>query len=383
MAPTSPKQRLRKRLEAIIAPRAASKKKLPFTEEELFVIALLSNDDPMTATSVLRWTFDSFQYCRELAFTVFDSSLYDAGSYEKRRTAQEFGERLRTVPEQFELPFTISGAPDQYHYSISAANGERLLARHSSMPHTKGSFPFFRLPAELRNAVYEMVFRYSDCSLQFYAGSRTATVIPEALQDAGGESQRPRTFTRYTKAIKDILSPLLVSRQFHREAKPFFYNVNHFSFATGYRGVALLKNTPEEHRNSLKHVTVRYDPWCPADEVRVASRLLGELKRLRRLEIHFDEEMWTSVVESDKRRKHSSAIGFPGVAGLAKIRGLDEVVFHGCPTIEAKLKDNMLKPKPVKKVGGGGGRKRKAAEGSGDAATKKIRTPRIKKAKAG
>ena len=58
-----------------------------------------------------------------------------------------------------------------------------------------------------------------------------------------------------------------------------------------------------------------------------------------------------------------------GLPTLRKVRGLDEVYFHGCPTLEAVFKADMLKPKAIKKTTVATGKKRaggisNTAEGS-------------------
>ncbi|KAI7237739.1 hypothetical protein KC330_g2983 [Hortaea werneckii] len=65
-------------------------------------------------------------------------------------------------------------------------------------------------------------------------------------------------------------------------------------------------------------------------------------------------------------------MNLPGLRKLRTMRGLDEVNFYGCPTVEALIKADMLKPKPKPKKKRIGGTKRKA-EGDSEGGKKSIR----------
>lgn len=345
------KKRLKKRINAVIAPYAESEEEPPFTAQELFVMALLSNDCSMNTKSILRWTFDNFQYCRDLAFASFD----DTSSHQDRMPGKEFRARLRRVPQDFELPLE-AGRPLHYrdgsgsskYYHISVANGERVLTTVLGIRKGKGAFPFFRLPAELRNVVYEMVFRYPDSGLILVPAVKKAVVV--AKSDGYGyavEDSDDGTHQKFTRPIKDILSPLRLSRQFHDEAMPFFYNVNDFVFINPWNMVGVLHKIPASHREHIRHITVTYRPGYNYNAAAAFTRL-SWLGGLRSLEIFLDEK---AFIRDAKRKgnKRTGAMQMPGVPALNKVRGLESVTFHGCPTIEEVLKRKMLKPKPALK----------------------------------
>lgn len=79
--------------------------------------------------------------------------------------------------------------------------------------------------------------------------------------------------------------------------------------------------------------------------------------------------------------KFSSVLKMPGVSALGKIKGLEEVTFHGCPEIEAAFKSDMLEPKPTKKTADGS----KKRKGTGTSGGGKVadQNGRAKKAKTG
>jgi hypothetical protein len=87
---------------------------------------------------------------------------------------------------------------------------------------------------------------------------------------------------------------------------------------------------------------------------------------LERLGIRIDESDWLDRANfrANASKKFESVTNMPGYGVLAKIRGLKDVQFFACPTIEQLLKEVMLSPKEM-------GKKRKRAGGDEQAVVKK------------
>ncbi|KAK5138281.1 hypothetical protein LTR08_003342 [Meristemomyces frigidus] len=382
---------VRERLEPIIASWASSKERPPFTAKQLFIMALLCEGRTMTIREIMKWTVDHFIHHQVLAFeSLFGlcgfTGSTDFGSHnhgndidhDRVDRAEEFCRQLNEVPSEFDLPLVIEqedNLQNSPRYSISAGNGEQVLATVLCLRNFEKVFPFFELPAELRNVIYEMVFRYPrsglcvqfpDPKACFPARAGSANILTRSMDD-GIDLTPGNIFSRnqsWTQSIQTILSPLSVSRQLYKEAAPCFYSVNNFRFRNSRAMHTLLLKVPAQHLKHISHITLAYSKTYHRANQRTiiaAFKLLGSLKGLRKLEVYCDERGW------------SNGDYGPWIDALGKIRGLEELKFFGCPTIEGLVKNNMLKPKPTEKVRGATLRKRKAGDDCGDAApTKKI-----------
>jgi hypothetical protein len=91
---------------------------------------------------------------------------------------------------------------------------------------------FWRLPAELRTAIYEFVFQYPASGLLFQnnkPGFRTATrELNEAIDFDGWGGIWGQSHLMHTISSPEILAPLLVSKRFRQEALPLFFSLNKF-----------------------------------------------------------------------------------------------------------------------------------------------------------
>jgi len=375
---------IRHRITALLAPWTSSKQKSPFSEVELFAMALLVAGRPMTEKVIFEWIFEHVGYCRQLAYESFYGGQHypmypepaAVGSARNLRIA------MSNVLGQHDFPVEITVIGGVAHYSMSAANGHRVLAHALGLNFDrKQSFPFFRLPAELRNTIYELVFQYPKSGLHITGrNSSVARVLTRSTDEdvsfnVAGRQHRILA----TAPIEHILAPLLVSRQLHQETLPFFYNSNKFYFGNHQWMHEVLSKIPDAHRDHIKHVSFTYQLYDSRDAV-AHFTTLGKLQGLRKLEVHLDEERWKEYRTGGKRavKKYEDIAKVPGLRTLGKIRGLEEVIFHGCPTVERILKEGMLKPKPTRKAAAP--RKRKAFEGGEDATANK-RGGRAKKGK--
>ncbi|KAI9754526.1 MAG: hypothetical protein M1815_005558 [Lichina confinis] len=184
-------------------------------------------------------------------------------------------------------------------------------------PPSKTCFPFLRLPAEIRNAIYRLVF----------VRPGTLQVLPTAGRYG------PRHWLRHVKPgepcsnlpVEIYPALLLVNRQIHCEAASIFYGENRFSFYFGPRIT--------DGRVSLRAVTDRY-PSCPFSMLSSANA-----KHLRRCEIL----IWLNINSdrgSEMRARYNtyqswlaelaSKIVEPGVDRSHALREVDIVFQDGC-----------------------------------------------------
>jgi hypothetical protein len=282
---------------------------------------------------------------------------------------------------EFETPVQLQYKGRLPTYTISAKSAERLLADilPSSQRDQSKHGDFFGLPAELRNVIYEMVFGYPTSGLWLFMehnGDEVALdtrfrVISRSWEAAFTsemwESYRERQYTTgrlearnliMTKRLQDILSPLLVCKQFYEEAVGTFYRTNHFHFDNLEALFGMLIRLSPERQKHLAHISFRYN-GC--EEVAPKTfKMLSEIENLRRLDILADEQQWLLRAGglSNPPKKYLSVMGMDGVPTLRSIRGLETVNFLRNTTFEHVLKPDMLQPKKEKKSTPGG-KKRK------------------------
>ncbi|KAK4905578.1 hypothetical protein LTR49_025147 [Elasticomyces elasticus] len=139
----------------------------------------------------------------------------------------------------------------------SAAGDEHVGTTH---------FPFFELPRELRDRIYQMVFQFPRSGLFFSSLAIKKLIVrscdleddssfDHVIQDHESRSHIPETST-----VPDILSPLLANRQFYREAMPLFYSLNSFDFGCQRTMSTVIARLLRAFREHVRSVGVRYDP---------------------------------------------------------------------------------------------------------------------------
>ncbi|KAK5127483.1 hypothetical protein LTR85_006822 [Meristemomyces frigidus] len=309
----------------------------------------------------------------------------------------EFRRQISAAFWSYDVPLTVrhqeegQGPPQ---YAIKHVDAERLLCNiWPGSRHGTATSRFFKLPPELRNTIYEMVFQYPASGIFLrrlyhaghYKGKGPMTVallklspdpsfdFPKWKQAAERNhlDQSPYADGLLRAApLEKVLSSLLVSRQFHREALPVFYHINHFHFPTirdlneSLEGIALSR------LQYFAHVSFGYGVG-ERTGVTSAFTSLGMMTGLRRLDIEVDEAKWRWIAPFTEGPKKTDGLNFVGLAALRRVKA-DEVNFYGpCPTFETALKADMTRPKQTetavakprkRKVSGDGGRKAKTGK---------------------
>ncbi|KAK5746423.1 hypothetical protein LTR17_000803 [Elasticomyces elasticus] len=249
-----PRGTVRNRIEAAVAPWRNSKYQPPFTGVQLIVMALLTSDTALSRSEVCAWIMSIFSYYRMVAVESFLGSTEVVGCTSTRLPAPlHFRDLLETGYRTYELPLRTvesdNGEGEACH-TISPTTGEGWLDlphsdeqtdtttgllhsdEHIDMKH----FPFFELPRELGDKIYQMVFQFPRSGL-FFSSPATKKPIVRSC-DLGDDSSfdditqdhETRSHILETSKVPDILSPLLVNRRFYREAMPLFYSLNTFHF---------------------------------------------------------------------------------------------------------------------------------------------------------
>jgi len=145
-------------------------------------------------------------------------------------------------------------------YTVSDVDGERALRSvlGDDEPKECTTFPFLRLPAELRNTVYEMMFQYPETGILFYTRQPDARVMRRPYQGDFDFKKWETARHLTTDNTRDILSPLLVKRQLYRggnarllyhQPLPLYVFVAHADYPPDNPA-----NGPEAYSGGLFHV---------------------------------------------------------------------------------------------------------------------------------
>ncbi|KAK5171372.1 uncharacterized protein LTR77_004516 [Saxophila tyrrhenica] len=370
---------IKARIRTAIAPWRLGEDEPDFTYEQLVVMAILMNDGEASEVEIHKWVLDTFSFYREqLARALRVSTRKERWNHSFQDyfphtfhhglnlTFQGFETPLREVMYEGSGSDTSDSGDDENDgriFSVTDAAGAEFLCPifpHPPRAIDTSAFDFFALPAELRGAIYGIVFSYPKSGLAtqlcrkrepFYVSSRTREYEHavswedcDILQGARNSETAIRT-----RPMEDILEPLLVSKQFYAEAMPVFYRTNNFhATSTSVLYHMLIRMAP----NRLQHLTQISFQYHGnfGTETTKAFAILAQLDHLKKLDIFANKQEWIgrgSFVPSSKR--YSSVMNMDGVDKLRAIRGLDRVTFHGSPTLERELKPDMLKPKTKKK----------------------------------
>lgn len=358
------------RIQKAIAPYQSLAQKPPFTPDELFIMAIAVAGRPVTKRFVLKWVFAKFEYYRRMVREEFisdDSSRISESNI--------FRGKINDVLCNYELYLEKKSVQDEAdRYTMTVASCERGLSRALPPQYELGekAFRLFDLPPELRNKIFDLVFQYPQSGLRFTSpGQKVAQLNPSTDRDTW--TWRVLHNLSKTARIKDVLAPLRVNKQFYEEAKGSFFAVNHFHFSSDFAMARLLAKIPEPHRRHIQHVTLDHavDLYKEAKE---AIQLLATCG-LKKFNLYLQEDDWKEFGTTRRGRvikTRMDVMNIPGLRKLRTMRGLEEVNFYGCPTVEALIKADMLKPKPKPKKKATDSTKRKT-EGEGEGGKKIIR----------
>ena len=319
---------LRSHIEAAIESWKSPTEKPPYSFVELITMALVYNGEAMKSRQIIDWIKKFFVY-----YGQFDLH----------------GSRCTWVGfEKFASPatvdFTDPAAYDiNYLWNVDLAEA-RIYLQPTFGFGPQGSFPFLRLPVELRTIIYEMVFQYpaSGLWLDRYRWDKDHTdrfqvASKDYAKDFSQNGQALDSVRRYGQRFEQLsqeaLGLLSVNKQIYEESLPFFYRNNLFYCPTVIKLGQYLRRLAPARRQHLRQIAFKYHPHY-VDVAPAASRYLASLPNLRKLYVEIDEDVWA-------RFGYTSPLKITGLAILRGIR-IDEVVFNGnCPTIAPVLKLEM------------------------------------------
>ena len=373
---------LLEKIKAVIEPYYLSMEKPPFTEEQLAVIALVHHGAPQMTRQIFDWIFDNLAYYGDLrrrALWIFSKGCAGTIShgYGGTYTVEEpttdelvlFRKQLDAVSWQYEAPLLELSSDEQMYFAVSNADAKKFLEPILQRDGDGSHFPFFRLPSELRTAVYECLFQYPSSGVMVI-GSHSAqdisspqqirrlTVLSRSTNDEFSKdrwlcatdefrSHFPSSLHEghlfRTRPIKDILLPLLVSRQFYEEAMPVFYDINRFYFRGHMPRKRALEALAPNRRKHVAHLSIYVEGMLhqPRTAAEIHELLLG-MSRLRSIDVYFHKNFCPPYIDESEEAKSRVL----GMKTLRKLSLLDQVtMFSPWPTLKAMLKEYELEQK--------------------------------------
>ncbi|KAK5711748.1 hypothetical protein LTR15_012343 [Elasticomyces elasticus] len=264
-SPSPPRLSVRERIDVAILPWSRNEEEPPFCATDLIVMALLSRGCTLNRKDICKWMVENFGYYRKLAAEAFWGYNRATG---KLLDVHEVHHKLDKAFRQYDLPVHVmnpEGEEVEVKYRAHAAAGS-MLSLPKDTTADEPAFPFFRLPAELRNTIYELVFQYprsglylaSSCTTQPRTLSRDLDNVGEFPPPASNKN--PWKDLYLAKPVHVILEPLLTSRQFYNEAMPVFFQINTLYFPDYYTMSATLREISVAQKEHIRSVSFKLPP---------------------------------------------------------------------------------------------------------------------------
>jgi len=330
--------------------------KPPFTEAEMLVMALLLSDKGLTGWEIVDWICTTFRFYQKLATACLLHMPFNGHRPVDLIDARDdLRDGVWLALQRFDIPLKVHPqGDDETTYGMSETDCHRFLAEYAGFEDPAGAFPFFALPPELRNTVYELVFQFPVSGVRISTSGVIVTVTRSMDQDYSFQEWRDaldkNEFVVGTSVGK-ALAPLRTNRQFYQEATPYFYQLNQFRFIDSQDMSNSLQKVHAERRKLIERISFQVVlPPTYGMGVSSSFHFLTQLEGLRKLHIEMEEQQWLVMANGSKLSKYQTVAGIPGFNFLRKLRGLTELTLTGCPTVEAMVREDMMKPRSKKRA---------------------------------
>jgi hypothetical protein len=382
---------IRAEICAVIEKHNDGTEKPPFTASELIVMAFFcSRWAHLDFCQVLEHIVAFFKYYRCQALEQYAiTATYPKERAKPGMVVEGYIQAIDDWSAPFVDPYNSAiikhdNTEDDPELTIPITAG-RIFLRRWLEPQRMGTFNFLKLPAELRNRIYDLVFALPPSGAGFFDTpyDHTGVVVMNRETDNVVESStwgdvNDRELLRLP-SMQTILALLSVNKQIHSEAKSHFYEINAFYFDHLEAFSAFVMKTGITRLIRLGHLKLDFhpqdeeDPDIFVDGVKDFSLAVAKLQRCKsiaKLELIVRENWWLRAPAGFRRAfnratpyKRPQTLPFIGslVELAAKAKKL-EIDSDRAPTLAKYVKDQVLvlraketaKAKPKKQ------RKRKA-----------------------
>ncbi|KAK5130774.1 hypothetical protein LTR08_001664 [Meristemomyces frigidus] len=378
-----------------IKPYRRASTKPPFSASELIVMAILcSSESSLSVSKTFEWAVRTFSYYAHAALDAYLAVEPDDENDDPAGPRCVIPE-LRYGLDEWEVPLVDVYASDIYTsnlvrnrenedtITVPPSAGRVFLARWLE-PARKGAFPFLKLPAELRNVIYQMVFQFPSSGLGFAEYG-----LPMLLQREADDSRVASAWSDSDSGdaldappMSKTLALLRANKQIYAEALPFFYRDNLFHFADLAAFVDFAQRLSSERLQHLGSLHVRIIRWSghsfqPVGHYQSAMQAIGNVKELKKLTLEVEDEYWFNMnkhcrMELGRSSKFTKAEQIPGIKELAKLAAKAELLeLTSCGSgvqVEALIRRMVQEIK----AGGGKGKKRRRVGRSGAKSTEVV-----------
>lgn len=310
------RRRLAEEILALIEPHTKTDVKPPFTTPELIVMAYTTLGS-CNSSAVLHWILSTFQFYNAKAIKEYVAK-HGSGNLELIAVVPDLCESLNhwclPVVPLSDSTFNTVTSSISMHRGLFGSFGvtpeaARVFLRRWLEKNRSGTFPFFKLPAELRNTIYAMVLSFPASGIDFeepgrlYARNRPDDPSITALTQAR-RSYQNRHLQIETGEYR-VLDLLRVNKQLFAEAMPIFYGVNTFRCVNCVRAtIEFFRNMPTERIKHLTKLELGFDIMFCQEKPRARilkgfksamSKLARHIGKLETLVIVIDDRRWLSV----------------------------------------------------------------------------------------
>ncbi|MCJ1227530.1 hypothetical protein MMC12_004186 [Toensbergia leucococca] len=230
-------------------------------------------------------------------------------SYQRRKADGKAPTKLTMATHPLSIP-NLTKRKSKYYQNLYAAQEKAL----SEMEEDTNSFPFMKLPVELRIMVYdEHLTRL---------GTLSGMQVGYTWNDESAEDDiddRVPAFPDYPKAAE----LLLVCKAFYVEASPIFYRENFFHFGDVVEMGKYLESIPLVRRQQITRLSFEYEGRNRGVGFYKWFQLLNECTALRHLFITASEDLkWSLPWWMGEDRCLQNAYG---IEYLLMVRGIEEL----------------------------------------------------------
>lgn len=315
-------ERLRQEVLTLVAPYEGKLEEPPFSTPELVVISAVCWDHS-TKFMILNGVLSNFPYFGRMAISEYVSTQFywlDNETPKPDEVVPGFDDAFGVYYLPFAaadgqnaiVPFLTEDEPQKIRVRPRAA---RVFLRDLLEPERKGTLPFLELPAELRNAIYEMLFTFPAEGIA--VAQRTCDALPGLLVHRRREDEFVPHRVEYLDfgsnqgellIDQDTLwfEILRVNRQIREEALPLFYGLNHFCCIDPKATSAFLHKLNPDKLKFVRDIRLNLSADCgDLDEIkefRSIMRAFATVAHLRRLEIETDDHDWIGMRKHIRQR---------------------------------------------------------------------------------
>ncbi|KAF2160151.1 hypothetical protein M409DRAFT_29446 [Zasmidium cellare ATCC 36951] len=360
---------LKEEISTLTGPYQVSGKRPPFSTAEMVVMAIIcGNEASYTIASSRRSIITTYPYYRD---KVLKELLVNwECEFSDFRPVELVPELVDTF-HRHDVPLVRYEDPserdvqylDDAEFTVTP-QAARIFLESRLCDSRQGVFPFFKLPAELRNSIYEMVLRFHPSGIVINSNTCSAE-LRQHPEDEDSYVEEEGVVPRDCDiGNTNVIALLQVCKQAYAEAAPILYGQNKFTFA--HEGLLCLNDMISARQSPatqhLEYVELFLRPFKV--EARVferAAQMLASGKRLKFLALDMRDRDWLEMSKVRRLDHYGRKSKFTKAGQIPGFRHLVEAAANA-ETFELKGGDESTRLKAlfdaeIEKIEAGRGQK--------------------------